>query len=113
MKIYNSKQNKLIFGDIKIADNLFTRTIGLISKKSLDDGEGLLIKPCCSIHTFFMKFNIDVVFLDSKNQILAIYENVTPFKVLPIHITACYVLELKAGEISKSGLGVGDEIFFE
>ncbi len=110
MKVYNSTQNNLIADDIKVADNFITRTFGLIPKESLNEGEGLLIKPCCSIHTFFMKFAIDVLFVNKKNEIVALYENVKPWRILPIHTASHYVIELSAGRISNKNIQKSDII---
>lgn len=110
MKVYNSTQNKEIADGIKVADNFFTRSIGLLSKKSVLEGEGLIIKPCCSIHTFFMRFAIDVIFVNKKNEIIALYENVRPWKILPIHPTSHYVIELLANSISNKNINKGDVI---
>lgn len=113
MKVYNSTQNKEISDNVKMADNFFTRSIGLLSKKSLSEGEGLIIKPCCSIHTFFMRFAIDVIFVNKKNEVIALYENVSPWRVLPIHPTSYYVIELPAHSISNKNINKGDLISLE
>lgn len=110
MNIYNSTQNNLISGDVKIAENFFTRSVGLLSRKSLSQDEGLIIRPCCSIHTFFMRFPIDVLFINKKNEIIALYENVKPYRILPIHPTSHYVVELCAGQISNKKIEKGDII---
>lgn len=110
MKLYNSTQNCLIADDVKIADNFISRTIGLISKKEISHAEGLLIKPCCSIHTFFMRFEIDVLFINRKNEVVALYENVKPWKVLPIHPSSHYVVELCSGLIEKNNISKGDTV---
>lgn len=104
MKIYNSTQNNLIADNIKVADNFITRTFGLIPRKTIPVSEGLIIKPCCSIHTFFMRFAIDVIFVNKKNEIVAMHENVKPWRILPIHPTSHYVIELASGEISAKGI---------
>ena len=113
MKLYNSTQNCLIADEVKIADNFISRTIGLISKKEILEPEGLLIKPCCSIHTFFMKFDIDVLFVNRKNEIIALYENVKPWKILPIHLTSQYVVELPTGIISSKQIFKGNILKYE
>ncbi len=104
VNIYNSTQNSIISDNAKVADNFVSRSIGLISKKFFAEGESLIIKPCCSIHTFFMRFAIDVLFVNRKNEIIALYENVKPWRVLPIHPTSVYVIELRAGTISKKNI---------
>jgi len=110
MKVYNSSKNNLIADDVKLADNFATRTFGLIPKSSLKAGEGLVIKPCCSIHTFFMKFAIDVLFVNKQNEIIALYQNVKPWRILPIHFTSHYVIELPAGTITIKNITKSDII---
>jgi len=104
VKVYNSTKNNIIADEVNVANSFLTRSIGLLSKKYLLENEGLIIKPCCSIHTFFMKFPIDVLFVDSKNKIVAAYENVMPNRILPIHLSSLYVLELAAGQISRKNI---------
>lgn len=85
---------------------------GLLGTRFLKEGEGLLIIPCNSIHTFFMRFPIDVVFLDKKSVILNIQQFVHPFRMV-----ACWqanaVLELMAGQVKKSGLHKGHRLIWE
>ena len=113
MKVYNSSKNNLIADDVKLADNFFSRSIGLLSKKSLSEGEGMVIKPCCSIHTFFMRFEIDVLFVNKQNEVIALYENVKPWRILPIHPTSHYVIELKASTILAKNITKHDLINIE
>lgn len=113
MKIYNSSKNNLIADDVKLANSFLLRTLGLIPKDSISLNEGLIIKPCCSIHTFFMKFNIDVLFVNQQNQIIALYEKVKPYRVLPIHPMASYVIELASGVISAQNIKKGDLLILE
>ena len=113
MNIYNSSNNNLIAADVKVAQNFITRSIGLLSKTSLSANEGLIIKPCCSVHTFFMRFDIDVLFVNRKNQIVAVHENVKPYRILPIHPTSFYVIELAAGSASAKNIIKGDLITLE
>lgn len=110
MNIYNSTQNNLIADNIKVAENFFTRSIGLLSRKSIFENEGLIIKPCCSIHTFFMKFAIDVLFINKQNEVIALYENVKPYRILPIHLNSSYIVELAAGQIFGKNVNKGDLI---
>lgn len=96
MKLYNSSKNILISDNLRIADNFFTRSVGLISSKSMADNEALIIKPCCSVHTFFMKFNIDVIFVDKNYKVIEIFKDVAPNKILPIYLRSLIVIEMKA-----------------
>lgn len=110
MKIYNSTQNNLISDDAKVADNFYTRSVGLLSREYLSENEALILKPCCSVHTFFMKFAIDVLFVNKQNEIVALYENVKAFRILPIHFNSHYVVELPAGQINARNIQKHDII---
>ena len=89
---------------VSIADRFFRRAIGLLSRRSLPDDEALLITPCASVHTFGMRFSIDVVFLGKRNEILKISENVRPFGVCFAPRGTKSVLEMAAGNASRTGL---------
>lgn len=110
MNIYNSTKNTLISDKVEVAKTFWTRTCGLIPRKEILKGESLMIEPCCSVHTFFMRFPIDIIFVDRENKVIALYENVGRNKALPIHPGAKYVIELCAGEISALNVEKGDFI---
>jgi uncharacterized protein len=110
MKAVNLRTNKELATDVIVADNLFTRMKGLLGKKELPFGEALWIKPCFSVHTFFMKFPIDVIFLNKKNQVIAAVSNLTPNRMTRLYPQSFSVLELPSGTIVASNTKVGDEI---
>lgn len=91
----------------KIAGNVWSRFWGLMLRGSLPEGEGLIIDPCYSVHTLFMRFPIDVVFLDRENRVLKVAENLRPFRA-SIGRGARKVLELPAGSARRAGVRVGD-----
>ena len=113
MKIYNSTQNNIIADEVKVAENFFTRSVGLLCRKSILPSEALIIKPCCSIHTIFMKFSIDVLFVNKKNEIVALHQNLKPWRILPIHLRSHYVIELAAGQIAVNNICLSDIINLE
>ena len=95
--------------NIKIADDLVSRIIGLMFKRSLTGMSGLLIKPCNSIHTFFMFFELDVLFISSSGEIVKVIRGMKPWRMSWIYFRASQVLELKAGSLPrevKSGMKV-------
>ena len=110
MKIYNSTQNNLIADEVKVAKTFIKKTFGLILRNDISEADGLIIKPCNSIHTFFMRFPIDVLFVDRKNKIIALHENVKPWRILPIHFNSSYVIEIKSGQISAKTISRHDII---
>ncbi len=111
MKATTSKGTHL-GNSILLATSLGARVKGLLGRSSLPAGEGLLIRPCKGIHTFFMKFPIDAVFLDKDNRIVAITRDLSPYRLTPIYFKASAVLELPAGALSED-VAVGDGIDFE
>lgn len=86
--------------DIKLADNMFSRVKGLMFDEKIK-GDGLLIRPCNSIHTFFMKFNIDVIFLNKDLKIVKIIRNMPPWRMSKIYWNAWQVLEFQGGRLSE------------
>ena len=107
------KINKeLIVSDVMEPRSLFSRAFGLIIKRKLKDGQGLLIKNCKSIHTIGMRYRIDSVFMDKDNRVCAIYCNLRPFRVTPFVKDSRSVLEVKAGLIEKTTLKVTDTLSF-
>lgn len=93
-----------------IADNFLKRLIGLLSRSTLHDGEGLILKPSNSIHTCFMRFAIDVLFLDKNNRVIAMLPSLRPFRLSPIYFNALSTIELPAGVIEKTMTWLGDSI---
>ncbi len=84
------------------------RMKGLLGRTALEPGESLWIRPCNSIHTVGMKFPIDVVFLDSKNVVIAVKKHFPPHRLTRIYFRAASVLELAAGAIEDAGIEIGD-----
>ena len=92
-----------------VADRMLSRMKGLLGKRDLAPGEGLLIQPAPSIHTWFMRFPIDVVFLAPNGDVLKVAPHVKPWRMRSCR-RARSVLELAAGEAQVRGINVGDRI---
>jgi uncharacterized protein len=97
---------------ITIADTCLTRLIGLVGKRRLDSGCGLLIRPSSGIHTFGMLFSIDVVALNRSLQVLQLWHRMAPFRMTSIRLRTHSVLELPAGQICCCQMEVGDQLEF-
>jgi uncharacterized membrane protein (UPF0127 family) len=97
---------------ITIADTSLTRLIGLLGRRRLDAGCGLLIRPSSGIHTFGMLFSIDVVALDTSLQVLKLWHRLAPFRVTSMNLKRHSMLELPAGQISNCQIEVGDQLEF-
>ncbi len=95
-----------------IADTSAKRRTGLLKHARLDPGEGLWIAPTEGVHTFGMKFPIDVVFLSKKKKVIKIRPNMVRGRIA-LSLRAHSVLELPAGTLEATGTAAGDELTFE
>ena len=82
--------------------------MGLLGRKGLEPGEGLYIAPCNSIHSFFMAFPFDAVFVDRDWRVVHLMRAMRPFRLSPIVWRSHGVVELAAGTIGASGTEIGD-----
>jgi uncharacterized membrane protein (UPF0127 family) len=92
-----------------VAYKMLARMRGLLGRRSLPVGEGLLIRPSPSVHTFFMRFPIDVVFMSRSGEVLKVCADVEPWRARSCR-GAYAVLELAAGEAERHGVAIGDNI---
>lgn len=113
VQIFNATKEAVIAREAQLAASLGQRMKGLLGKKSLSADEALILKPCCSIHTFFMRFAIDVLFLDKNMRIIRLIQNMSPSRLSPIVWASCMAIELPAGKISQTNTHVGDRVEFQ
>jgi len=109
----NIEKDELISNNVAVANNFFSRLFGLIFRRKLRNGNSLLIENCKGIHTFWMMYNIDVIFLDKNNKAISIFCNIRPFKIIPFIKNTSKVLELRSGSVEATSLKAGDLMYFE
>lgn len=107
----NKTKNTKLINNLKIAKTFWSRGKGLLGRKELPADEALWIHRCNSIHTCFMKFSIDCVFLDKEMKVKAIHENVKPGFLIPPVWGANSVVEMASGSSRKLEINVGDELY--
>jgi hypothetical protein len=95
----------------EVADTALTRMRGLLGRRGLPRGHGLFIEPTWSVHTWFMRFPIDVVFLDHDLTVLEVRKDMRPWR-MAARFRARSVLELASGECDRLRLDVGDRLAF-
>lgn len=110
LQIENVTRGILVVTQGRAADTFFTRFKGLLGTESLAEGEGLLILPCNSIHTHFMHFPIDVLYVSRDYEVVHIDHAIAPWRFGRIHRKAHFVIELPAGTAVATGTEVGDRI---
>ncbi|MCL4376869.1 MAG: DUF192 domain-containing protein [Actinobacteria bacterium] len=107
----NNEDRKLICSELLFAENFSDRLFGLIFR-NLEDNQGFVIENCNSIHTFWMRYKIDLIFLDRENKIIKLYENFKQFRFTPVIKNACKVIELPASTIKNNHLKTGEILRF-
>ncbi len=110
--VYNRTRGSLLATCVRVADTPRSRRIGLLQHETLELGEGLWIYPTWAIHTFGMRFPIDVAFLDRRLRVKRMHHGLAPFRLTSLVWGARSVLELAAGSLAKAGTAVGDELHF-
>lgn len=108
LQVRNLTRGTIVAEKAGLADNYFTRLRGLIGRRTLHAGEALIIRPCSSIHTFFMSFPIEVLFVDEGNRIVRATQAIAPWRIGPIVGSARYVVELPRGAVAASQTECGD-----
>ena len=112
VKVRNETRHTVLAEAADVADTSAKRRTGLLKHTRLEAGEGLLIVPCESVHTFFMKFPIDLVYLDKRRKVRKVRHAVPAWR-LSACLSAHSVLELPAGTLARTGTVVGDELAVE
>jgi uncharacterized membrane protein (UPF0127 family) len=111
LRVDNVTRGTLLATELEVADSGPKRNKGLLGRTGLDAGGGLWIVPCESVHTFFMKFAIDLVYLDRKQRIRKVLSAVGPWR-LSMCLSAHSILELPAGTIAATKTQAGDFLEF-
>jgi uncharacterized protein len=109
MLVRNATRDVILGDRIDVADTSRTRRTGLLKHPGLERGQGLWIVPCEAVHTFGMKFPIDVVFLSKKRTVLKVRPRMDR-RGISLCLRAHSVIELPAGTINETGLEVGDQL---
>ena len=104
VRVRNQTRNTVLATAADVADSSASRRTGLLKHERLEPGAGLWITPCESVHTFFMKFAIDLVYLDKKRKVRKVRHAVPPWR-LSACLTAHSILELPAGTARQTGTG--------
>ena len=112
IKVRNRDRGSVLAEAAEVADTSAKRRTGLLKHSGLEPGTGLWIAPCEAVHSFGMKFAIDLVYLDRKKKVRKIRREMVPRR-LSACLTAHSVLELPVGAIDASRTEPGDQLEFE
>lgn len=108
--VKNRTRGATLAESVSLADTPTSRRIGLLRHHKLAPGEGLWIYPTQAIHTFGMRFPIDVIFLDRHLRVKRLYPGLAPCRLTTLVWGARSVLELESGSLARTGTAVGDEM---
>lgn len=111
-RVTNLTRNTLLADQAEVADSFLRRFKGLLGVRDYPMGRGLHIVPCNSIHMFFMKIPLDVVFLDKALTVVDVLHALPPWRVSRVYLSAHSVLELPAGAAAATSTAPGDRLAF-
>lgn len=103
----------IIANRVNVASTRAQRAIGLLGRNHLEPGEALWITPCHGVHTWFMRFDIDVLALDANGVVVDIVSTMKPWRMRLPKPGGASVLELPAGTLVKTGMKIGHHIKIE
>lgn len=95
---------------IGLANTSPTRFLGLMGRKALEPGSGILLRPSSGVHTLFMRFAIDVIGLDRQLRVVKLWPRLRPWRMTAINLKIQSVLELAPGQIDQCGIEPGDQL---
>jgi len=109
--LYNVTKKTVVVNNLRIAGSFKERLTGLMFRKSIGSSEGLMLMGCNAIHTCFMRFSLDVVFMDMNYRVVYIKEKIKPWRQSGFIHKAHIALELPEGTVNKKNIAVGDILF--
>jgi len=110
MRLSVEASGKTLLENLEVANTLWSRTKGLLGRSQLPANEALWILRCNTIHTFFMRFPIDVVFLNRKMVVTSVMKNVRPGRLVMPDFRASSVIEFSGGFLESHPLNVGEKL---
>ena len=108
----NATRGSLLGERVRVADTGLTRIVGLLGERELQKGDGLLIVPSQGVHTWGMKFAIDIAVVDGDWKVIGLSHALKPFRMTRLFWKGAAVLELPAGTLSSTSTSLGDAIEF-
>jgi uncharacterized membrane protein (UPF0127 family) len=110
MRLINQTKKTVLSENVSIASTFWQRIKGLLGKRFLLPGQSIVLDPCNSVHTFFMRFPIDVLFLDKDYKVLKAIPKLEPNRITRIYWYSNRVVELPAGRLNFTSTQAGDQL---
>ena len=110
LALVNQRTDEALATCVEVAVTRRDRRKGLLGRSGLEPASALIIAPCFSIHTMFMRFDIDAVFVDEDGRVVKVVRDMTPWRIA-VDPTAHAVVELPAGSLRDRQVNVGDRLY--
>ena len=111
VQVLNATRQRSVLGDrIAMAESRWARARGLLGRPVMQPGQGLMLTGTRAIHTWGMRYILDVIFFDGQGQVVCTYAGLRPRRFTAWHLRAKYALELPAGTIVATATQVGDTL---
>ena len=110
--ITNARTGQLVAERAVLASNPWTRMKGLLGRASMPASEAIILRPAASIHTLFMRFALDIIYLDREDRVVKVVPNLVPYRFSAAK-KAHTVLEMTSGATAGSDLQPGDQLLIE
>jgi uncharacterized membrane protein (UPF0127 family) len=111
--LQSETQNRTLAAELVTADSMWSRMKGLLGTSKIAQDYALWIKPCNSIHTIFMNYPIDIIFVDHKLQICGLEAGLEPWRMVLPKLKAKSVFEMRCGTIANFKLKIGDQLYVD
>ena len=112
MKLIHDRTQAVIASSVELALSRKARRTGLLGRAAIDPGAALVLAPCCAVHTAFMRFPIDVLFMDRTGCVMRVIHGLQPWRAAA-SVQAYAVVELAAGVLARFDVGAGDRFRLE
>jgi hypothetical protein len=109
----NTTRGTIVADRVTVAESILMRLRGLLGTRTLPRRHGLLLRPCRQVHSFFMRYPLDLVFLDGQGRVLRSFSDFAPNRISPLVRGAAAVLELPAGALAETEIDPGDLLCIE
>lgn len=106
------KNDEIIFTNARWAGNPYLKMKGLLGRQTIHAEEALIFPKAPSIHTYFMKFSIDIVFLDASKKVVGFFERMKPNRIVPF-VKSRYTIEMPENAIQSKKISLGDQLIWE
>lgn len=110
VSVRNQDRDVQLGDHIRVADGWWSRLRGMIGYPEPREGQGLLLQPCQGVHMHWMRYALDVLFLDEDDRVVATYHGLKPWRFSRTHRDAACAIEFREGTLERTGTVVGDRV---